>query len=724
MPLLILKVLIVLLATAQEAVVQQNGDQEKNSPNIILINLDDADAALFEAKFSDDLFPEFGKLKQEGIWLDNMHVTTPICGPSRACLYSGRYAHRTNIRVNSPNQKEAFGFKGGYKLYRDQGFCDDDLGVWMKRAGYRTMMVGKYLHSDFQAFVPPGWDDFYVSQGAKYFGIHRFTNQHDPNGSWQKLSPDEYRTNVESADALRLIKTHITRRRDQPFFLNINPFAPHFPVGDPEMLPANRKETWPRIKQPSSPSYRRAIINSKGPLDQLDDLSGVDQGQDDADFRRRAIAVKSVDQMIGQIRNTIKRLGVSDNTYIFVTSDNGYCLGHHLAYGKTYPLNRSTRVPCFVIGPGVVPNVRASPLIGQLDIGPTLVELAGGTIVGDVDGRSFAALLDDKQIQTSSFRSELLLENWEGVRTKSGQLIDCAYNSIRTPQAIYTEWSNGERDYFDLAADPHQLRNCYSQLTSAEKNEFASKLRKLKHPEFLARATITEPRIANAELASDHCNLTGYYESGEGVTRLRVSIQDVESLLYWNGESWQTDFVNNPALLATSRPLIGKWEFPITEEIQSESSGSYIAHVWAFDDKPESSPPAKIRFRTSRAGDQLEGNSFAAISKFNDPTDKTGVLRGTAGGPVEVESVKLTLRDLKTKSYWNGEAWQSEFAQIETRLIASKDADDVTGWEYQLPEGFVRSGSGKYKAWAIALDRRARYEPPVEMAFSISPNEK
>ena len=73
-------------------------------PNIILINLDDADSELFELHYSDVLFPNIMNVARQGLAFRNCHVTTPICGPSRACLYRGQYAHNTGIRVNDGSQ--------------------------------------------------------------------------------------------------------------------------------------------------------------------------------------------------------------------------------------------------------------------------------------------------------------------------------------------------------------------------------------------------------------------------------------------------------------------------------------------------------------------------------------------------------------------------------------------------------------------------------------------
>ena len=132
--------------------------QSANGPNIVLINLDDADWELF----SDQLMPRFPaiqRLATEGMTFTNMHATTPFCGPSRACLVRGQYAHRTGIKVNDPTSSLSLGFAGGYDEFLRHGYDQDEIGYWMKNAGYRTMFVGKYHHHGyFGPELPPGWD--------------------------------------------------------------------------------------------------------------------------------------------------------------------------------------------------------------------------------------------------------------------------------------------------------------------------------------------------------------------------------------------------------------------------------------------------------------------------------------------------------------------------------------------------------------------------------------
>ena len=151
-------------------------------PNIVLINLDDADAELLQDRMLDQYYPHMRDLARRGIRFTNCHATTPFCAPSRAALFRGQYAYETGVKVNDPSNIDSNGFTGGYGEFLARGHDQAELGVWMKNAGYRTMHVGKYHHHDFDNVVPDGWDDFRVTLGSRYFETFRFTNQFEPDG--------------------------------------------------------------------------------------------------------------------------------------------------------------------------------------------------------------------------------------------------------------------------------------------------------------------------------------------------------------------------------------------------------------------------------------------------------------------------------------------------------------------------------------------------------------
>ncbi len=563
-----------------------NQDCFAQRPNIILINLDDADTEMFELRNnSSGPYRNINAIADAGITFTNLHVTTPFCGPSRACLYRAQYAHNTGNKVNNPTTPSSNGFDGGMTFYNEQGYFQDDLGTWMKDAGYRTMLVGKYLHSGFLPIVPPGWDDFYSYLGARYWDTPRFINEGAPEGKFDILPPGRYRTTAEAADATRLIRRHVRQNEGQPFFLNLNPYGPHNPdPNSPGMVNTSMLNLWPGLRMPDS-----LALNEEDISDKVGYFKGLPRFEPEimellhARHRERALALKSCDNMIGSILRTLERLNLLDNTYILITSDNGFMSGHHRATGKGTPYDRATRVPLYVMGPGVPAGRKANHLMAHIDLGPTIVDLAGGQVPSFVDGISFKQLLTPTGIDDNdSFRNSVLIENWQQFN-RSGRIIEAASNALRTTNTIYTEWANGDKDFFDLRFDPEQLNNAYSFLSPSTRESFASQLRTLKNPNQLSKARFSIP-FEDFELLPAGMGLRGLAEDPIGVAHVRLAVYDIEREMYWNGQNWQPSFFLLRAELENPGGQITFWNYNQMPVGDDAAPGLKAAWVWSYDE--------------------------------------------------------------------------------------------------------------------------------------------
>ena len=161
---------------------------QSSKPNIILINLDDADVDLLDDWALEAYFPAIRtNLSDQGTRFSNFHSIAPLCGPSRAALFRGQYPHNTGVEFNAL----------GWEIFYDNGFTDSEIGHWMQDAGYHTALVGKYCHEEFpqasknKDYWPPGWTDFRSSIGGLYFGTFRSSN-----GSRLRNGPEAYRTDI------------------------------------------------------------------------------------------------------------------------------------------------------------------------------------------------------------------------------------------------------------------------------------------------------------------------------------------------------------------------------------------------------------------------------------------------------------------------------------------------------------------------------------------------
>ena len=179
--------------------------------------------------------------------------------------------------------------------------------------------------------------------------------------------------------------------------------------------------------------------------------------------------MQAVDEMISRVVEVLDRTGRLGDTYIFFTSDNGFHMGQHrLRPQKATPYEEDVRVPLIVRGPGIDAGTERSSLVANIDLAPTILDLAGAEPLRSVDGRSLRPLFSDDD---GPDRSVLLESGVPGDETLG----------VRTPHHLYVEHPTGERELYDLAADPLQLDNLHGDPSSAAiERELASELAALR----------------------------------------------------------------------------------------------------------------------------------------------------------------------------------------------------------------------------------------------------
>jgi N-acetylglucosamine-6-sulfatase len=182
----------------------------------------------------------------------------------------------------------------------------------------------------------------------------------------------------------------------------------------------------------------------------------------DQDFRLRAQSVEAVDRLIGNIEATLKARGLAGNTYIVFSSDNGYHMGQHrLLPGKQTAFDSDIRVPLIVAGPRVPRNRRISAFAENVDLYPTFLGLAGAKPTETVDGRSLLPLLHATPRTRLTWRAAVVIEH-RGKTGTGDPDIDygnlsgnpTSYEAVRLPGAVYVEYLDGEREYYDIVARP------------------------------------------------------------------------------------------------------------------------------------------------------------------------------------------------------------------------------------------------------------------------------
>ncbi|MGQ0548372.1 MAG: sulfatase family protein [Armatimonadota bacterium] len=398
-----------------------------------------------------DTIPHMPILQRElvarGVTFVNATVTTPLCCPSRASLLRGQYAHNTGVLTNGSGESgdRQSRWPGGAEAFPEQS----TLATWLRAAGYRTGLFGKYLNGYMQSSrrVPPGWDEWHVFSGGF------FNYPLNENGTVRRYGrePEDYSTDVAARKAVAFIE----QGGQAPLFVYYAPFAPHAPTTPHPQDATGFSDLAPW----RPPSYNEQDVSDKPVwVQRLPVLTAQRQAQGD-EFRRNQLrALQAVDRAIGQIIEALRRTGRLENSVIVFTADNGLSWGEHRWLDrKGVAYDEAIRVPLVVRGPGV-PSGRTDPrFVQNIDIAPTFAELADARPDIRVDGRSLLPLLRGGE---GAWRAEILLEHWGGPSV--------SWSAIRTERWKYIENEAGDRELYDLTADPYEMTNSVNDARHAQ----------------------------------------------------------------------------------------------------------------------------------------------------------------------------------------------------------------------------------------------------------------
>lgn len=416
--------------------------------NVVLVLADDMDWAVFES------VPRLAALKAQGMTFTNNTVTDSLCCPSRTSIFRSQYLHNHHVLSNVAESG------GGWQTFRKLGEQRDCLPVWLKAAQVRTGLFGKYLNgyeekpTKGKASVPPGWDAWAVPASGKdsYSGYNYALNV---NGRWKSYGrkQSDFLNDVITTKSLEFIRT-----APDGFFAELATFNPH----RPSPVAARNKGTHLNEVIPRTPNYNAYGTNEPSWLAKLPPLSPQRQGVLDYQWRQRAQSAESVADSIDAIRAELAATGRDKNTLIVVTADNGYhAASHRLRGGKRTAFREDTVVPLVVIGPGITPGASVSAMTSTIDLAPTLGELLHAPIPAWTDGRSLVPILSSGTVP-ADWRTGVLTESMGRSTPDDPDFQQDAppqFSALRTPDWLYVFYRNGERELYDLKADPYEMNN-------------------------------------------------------------------------------------------------------------------------------------------------------------------------------------------------------------------------------------------------------------------------
>ncbi len=440
-------------------------------PNIVFVLTDDLAWNLVQ------YMPHVQELQAQGTTFTNYFVTDSLCCPSRASIFTGRYPHNTGVFSNG-------GSDGGFGVFHARNDESSTFALRLKRSGYLTALMGKYLNGytpnglvgGKRRYVPPGWSEWDVAGN----GYPEFNYNLSENGKIVHFgsNPNQYLTDVLARRGSKFIDRASKKRT--PFFLEIATFAPHSPY-----TPAPRyADDFPGLQAPRTPAFNEANVSDKPswlrghPLLTQEQISDID-----TKYRKRAQSVEAVDDLIATIEARLRRDGVAGNTYIVFSSDNGLHMGdHRLTPGKLTAFEPDIHVPLVVAGPSVLAGQNVARVTENIDLFPTFVRLGGAGGSPHVDGKSLVPFL--RGDPTPNWRDAALIEHHgpdygvaagpDAPPPDSGN--PSTYEALRLQHSIYVEYTDGEREYYNLNSDPYELTNTYSKLSAKQVDALHSEL--------------------------------------------------------------------------------------------------------------------------------------------------------------------------------------------------------------------------------------------------------
>lgn len=427
----------------------QTGTGQTIPPNIVLVLTDDQ---RWDTLFAMPLLQE--RVIDRGLEFSNSFTSTSLCCPDRASVFTGLYAHNHGVTSNA-----------GANVFDHNG---DTIQKQLRdNAGYKTALVGKYMVGTGAALggtPAPGWDQWHVffddggfnATHGLYYNYRLSTNgvvkryaPLDING--EPIRRHEYSTDLLRDRTVDLISTW----RTEPFFIEYAPFAPHTVafaadrhVGTFASVPLHRPPNHMAIDITGKPSWVSFVRG-------LSQLVGGQPGATDARRIQMLETLPAVDEAVAEISDTLEAEGLTDNTVLIFTSDNGYMWLEHWLMLKNYPYEESVRVPLALRYPARVhAPATVTEFVQPIDFYPTFAELAG--IPGaSVNGTSLVPLFDGSGTG-DGWRTDILIEHFgtaggldpsAGVRTADWKL-------IRTDAT-----SGVTLELYDMQADPFELTN-------------------------------------------------------------------------------------------------------------------------------------------------------------------------------------------------------------------------------------------------------------------------
>lgn len=432
-------------------------------PNIIFIMSDDhASHAMSCYGSAINETPNLDRIANGGMRFDNCFCTNSICAPSRASVLTGQYNHMN-----------------GVKTLGDQ-FDSRQTTVQrlLRENGYQTALVGKWHLGHGGNHDPADFDYWNVLPGQGDY--------HDPEMIEMGKHKQEkgYVTDIITDKSLDWLKN---RDNEKPFMLMYHHKAPHRPW-EPDEKHAHMYEDVD-IPEPYSfhddydgkaQATKEATMRIDRDLLKRDVKADPPEGLSDKELKswyyQRYIkdylrCVASIDDNVGRMLDYLDEEGLTENTIVIYTSDQGFFLGDHGWYDKRFMYEESLRMPFVIRYPKVIkPGSVTKDFALNVDFAETFLDYAGIDIPDSMQGRSLRPILEDNT--PDDWQTSMYYRYWEhlskehkvgahyGVRTHEFKLIYYYGEALGAADAV-DEYREPEWELYDLEKDPYEMTNVY-----------------------------------------------------------------------------------------------------------------------------------------------------------------------------------------------------------------------------------------------------------------------
>lgn len=453
-------------------------------PNVIFFAVDDLCDWVNVMGHDQAITPHMDSLAKSGVMFSNAHAPGVYCAPSRAAIFTGRYASSTGCY--------------GTEIYQ---FDHPDLVPLQRafqRSGYATYGGGKLFHHREGYLDQRGWDEFFVrndrlkQKGWRIeswpmaiderdvpfpdpFPASIYNQGREVTGGlfleWGSI-PNELEEEMADTRRINFACEVLKQQHDKPFFLAVGLYAPHFPNYAPQkyfdMYDADEIECPPYREddlEDLPPRVRRQKENRRRQHhERLVELGAVEDA-----IHGYLACVSYADAMLGRVMETLRDSPYADNTIVVLWSDHGYHHGEKGDWGKHTLWERTSNVPFMWAGPGLAKGATVDATVSLIDMYPTLVELCDLNPVDGLEGRSLSTTL--KEPGTAADRNvylpylepggyAIINQNWRYIHYSDDT--EELYNVQDDPN----EWTN--------LADSSEYDNVRQQLRASAPESFAS----------------------------------------------------------------------------------------------------------------------------------------------------------------------------------------------------------------------------------------------------------